>query len=49
MSGFCTEVGVLVGLGVKASIEMWINVDRSISLLPFLQELGSHREQLLSV
>lgn len=26
VSGFCTEVGVLAGLGVQASIEMWINV-----------------------
>ena len=49
MSGFCTEVGVLAGLGVKASVEMWIDIVRSISLLPFSQELSSRRGQLLSV
>lgn len=39
MSGFCTEVGVLSGLLVEASIEMWISVDRNIALLPFCRSL----------
>lgn len=49
MSGFCTEVGLLTGLGVKASIEIGINVHRNIFLLPLLQKLGSQRGQVLSV
>lgn len=47
MSGFCTEVGVLAGPGVKAFTEIGFGVHRSIFLVPSLQGLGSQRDRFL--